>query len=249
MTDAVVYPKAPITEALLDIRVTPRASAPELLDELAKVVKSLRDEYPEVTEQMIGAASVTLGADAPPQASAQQLRNGFVAFSPDRKRAVQARVDGFSASKLAPYIDWNDLRCEARRLWNQYRKAANPIMVTRVALRYINRIDIPLPISDLKDYLRTAPEISPELPQEMTNFFMQLHLPQSDLHLMCILNSAMLPPTSPGMVSILFDIDLFRTSSVPQNEQEIWELLDQMRVRKNKIFEGSITEQARELFR
>src|ERR1700730_2036552 len=249
MTAEISYPNAPITEALLDIRVTPRTSASELLDELAKVVKSLRDEYPEVTEQMIGAASVTLGGDAPPQASAQQLRNGFVAFTADRKRAVQARVDGFSASKLAPYVDWNDLRGEARRLWDEYRKAAAPVLVTRIALRYINRIDIPIPISDLKDYLRTTPEVSPDLSQEMSNFFMQLHLPQSDLHLMCILNSAMLPPTSPGTVSILFDIDLFRTSAVPHNEREIWELLDQMRGRKNKIFEGSITDKARELFR
>jgi uncharacterized protein (TIGR04255 family) len=71
-------------------------------------------------------------------------------------------VDGFSASKLAPYTDWHDLRTQARDLWAKYRKATDPVLITRLALRYINRIDIPLPISDLKEYMRTIPEISPD---------------------------------------------------------------------------------------
>ncbi len=78
---------------------------------------------------------------------------------------------------------------------------------------------------------------------------MQLHLPQPDLEVMCILNSAMLPPTRSDAISILFDIDLFKASAVPQEEQEIWGLFEQMRIRKNRIFEGSITDKARELFR
>jgi uncharacterized protein (TIGR04255 family) len=227
----------------------PTAAMPNLFDKLAEFVRAHRDAYPEVGEQVVGTTSIMLGADTPPQTSAQAVRNGFVAFTADRTRAIQARLDGFSASKLAPYIDWTDLRDQARSLWTQYRKAANPILITRMALRYINRINIPLPISDLKDYIRTIPEVSPDLPQQMSNFFMQLHLPQPDLDVMCILNSAMLPPSRPETVSIIFDIDLFRATSLPQDEQDIWKLFEQMRDRKNRIFEGSITDKTRELFR
>lgn len=170
MTPEVVYPNAPITEAILDIRVTPRAATPNLLDQLAEFIKSHRAEYPEVIEQVVGTTSVTMERDLPPRALAEAVKNGFVAFSPSRTRAVQARLDGFSASKLAPYTDWHDLRTQARNLWAKYRKATDPVLITRLALRYINRIDIPLPISDLKEYMRTTPEISLDLPQQMSSF-------------------------------------------------------------------------------
>lgn len=147
-----------------------------------------------------------------------------------------------------PYIDWHDLSSEARRLWTNYREITDPPLITRIALRYINRINIPLPIADLKEYFRTIPEISPDLPQGVSNFFMQLYLPQPDLNAMCILNLTMLPPTSQDTTSLLFDIDLFRISAVPQLEVEIWNTFDSMRDRKNKIFEASITDKARELF-
>jgi uncharacterized protein (TIGR04255 family) len=249
MTDENVYPKAPITEAILDIRVAPRSETSGLLDELAAFIKVHADAYPDVREQVLGKTSIILEGDALPQTSSQAARNGFVAFTGDHGRAMQARLDGFSASKLAPYIDWCDLRREALSLWTDYRNAVNPVLITRIALRYINRINIPLPIFDFKDYIRTTPEVSPELPQGISRFFMQLHLPQPDLDVMCILNTAMLPPIHPETVSILFDIDLFKTASVPQEDQEICLLLEKMRKRKNLIFEGSITNKTRELFR
>ena len=169
MTPEVVYPNAPITEAILDIRVTPRAATPNLLDQLAEFIKSHRAEYPEVIEQVVGTTSVTMERDLPPRALAEAVKNGFVAFSPSRTRAVQARLDGFSASKLAPYTDWHDLHTGAQPL-GEISKGDGSVLITRLALRYINRIDIPLPISDLKEYMRTTPEISLDLPQQMSSF-------------------------------------------------------------------------------
>jgi uncharacterized protein (TIGR04255 family) len=249
MKGEVLYPKAPITEALLDIRVTPNAAMPDPLDRLAEFVKTHADAYPEVKELVMGTSSIMLAGDAPPQASAQMERNGFVAFTAGRTRAIQARRDGFSASRLAPYTSWADLRAEAVPLWSEYRSIANPALITRIALRYINRIDIPHSIVELEEYIRTVPKISADLPQQMNNFFMQIHLPQVDLGAICILNSTMLPPNRPETVSILFDIDLFKVVSVPQEEQDIWDLFECMRIRKNQIFEGSITDKTRELFR
>ena len=46
-----------------------------------------------------------------------------------------------------------------------------------MALRYINRINIPLPFTDFKQYLRTTPEIARELPQGLSTFLMRLVIP------------------------------------------------------------------------
>jgi uncharacterized protein (TIGR04255 family) len=52
----------------------------------------------------------------------------------------------------------------------------------------------------------------------------------------------------PHREGLLLDIDIGRTTHVPQLEREIQQLLDQIRHEKNRIFESSITDRARELF-
>ena len=74
-----------------------------------------------------------------------------------------------------------------------------PEAIERLAVRYINRIDVPSPGIDLKQYFRTSPEISPDLPQELSGYFMQLTLPQPDLGGAVLINQAIIPPPKPDM--------------------------------------------------
>ncbi|MCO6459644.1 MAG: TIGR04255 family protein [Pirellulaceae bacterium] len=76
---------------------------------------------------------------------------------------MQSRVNGFTFSRLAPYESWEPFRHEARRQWEVYRNRLNPQGVARIAVRCINRIDLPGDSVDLKEYFRTSPEIAPEL--------------------------------------------------------------------------------------
>jgi len=244
------YPRAPITEAIIDFQISPAAGCGQ--DGLATIVKTFLADYPEVNERFRGSLIVEFpvgeGGGTPVEASPRSSVQGFVAFSAGKERAFQARLDGFSASKLAPYKTWEDFRDEARRLWLGYKQVTNPGFIRRIGLRYINRIDVPLPCTDIKEFVRTTVEVSPQLPQAVTHFYMQLHLPQPDLNANCIINSALLPRSTLMFLPVLFDIDLVRETNVPQDEIEIWELLDKMRTRKNEIFEGSITDRARSLF-
>lgn len=66
---------------------------------------------------------------------------GFQFWDAEKVRVFQARLDGFTYSRLAPYDCWEDLCGEARRLWRQYREFAKPERVSRIAVRYINRLD------------------------------------------------------------------------------------------------------------
>ena len=49
--------------------------------------------------------------------------------------------------------------------------------VVRMAVRYINRLDLPGPGVDLKEYLKTWPEASADLAQPLASFLMQLDDP------------------------------------------------------------------------
>jgi len=66
--------------------------------------------------------------------------------------AIPARwIHVFSQS--APYACWEQFQNEGRRLWNLFRARLTPIVVARLAVRYINRNDVSVRSFDLKDYV------------------------------------------------------------------------------------------------
>jgi uncharacterized protein (TIGR04255 family) len=46
----------------------------------------------------------------------------------------------------------------------------------------------------------------------------------------------------------MLDIDIFMVSNTPQKDDDIYQLLNEIRVKKNETFEACITNRARELF-
>lgn len=239
------YPNAPLTEAILDIRVKlPSEITPR---QLKSVQVEEKKKYPRREEQLVVVGKMSVGEQV--GASAKQAVNGYRFISHDGRQIFQARIDGFTFNRLAPYETWESFRDEARRLWNVYRSIAKPQTITRLALRYINRLDLPLPLKELKDYLHTIPEISPKMSREIHGYFMQLQLPQKDLGAMLILNQTLTPPPGPNLVSVILDFDLFCQENVPGMEQDVWKRFEVLRKRKNEVFEACITNKTRRLIR
>lgn len=235
------YSHAPITEALIDIQV--KLPPQVKLDNLAQVYSSIQAEYPQREEVLLFQGQMMAGASV--GATASQSPIGYIASRNDQKQILQLRLDAFAFSRLAPYDCWENFRDEAKRLWNIYQSVTHPEAIVRLALRYINRLDIPLPVSDIKDYLRTFPEVSPDLPQGLSGYFMQLQIPQEKLGTMLVINQAIVPPPTPDVVSIILDLELFMKEDIPHDEK-LWHILEQMHEQKNIAFEACITERIRE---
>jgi len=244
------YPHAPITEALIDLRV--RYSDSISLERLKEFGAGIRDLYPHSGTRDVVEAEFQAEAGArSTRASSSRKTVGYIFHTADKRQAVQARLDGFTFSRFMPYENWANLRSEAYRLWNVFVDVTKPIEVQRVAVRYINQLNLPLPPGGLQfeDYLRTHPVIGPEAGQELEQFFVRLMLPQRDLMAHLVLTEALLPPQNPETVGLILDIDLFRDAiAFDVRSKEIWDILDMFRTRKNLYFEASITDAARELF-
>lgn len=238
------YANAPITEALIDLRV--ELPTHITIADLEKLQVGEEESYP--TKQDLNLVTGRMKVGPQVSASATTKPVGYLFKSGDERQIFQGRFDGFTMSRLAPYGCWDTFRDEARRLWNVYRAAVTPQRVVRVAVRYTNRIDIPLPLRDFKDYLRTVPEVSPDLPQGLAGYFMRLDIPLEDIKSRCLLNEAIIEPAAPNVVSVVVDIDVFRTEDLPTQDDAIWRFIEELRVKKNSVFEACITDQARELF-
>ena len=101
----------------------------------------------------------------------------------------------------------------------------------------------------LKEYLRTVPEISPDLPQDLAGYFLRLRIPMEDIKCTLLVNQTIIEPRGPNVVSVVLDNDIYRDADVPQNEDAVWSFFEELRVRKNDVFESSITNRTRELFK
>lgn len=239
-----LYSKAPITEATLDIRVSAIQTIP--LDRLEALQVMLGEGY--IEKQNLQFSEFLVQPEI--QASAHRAQQiGFRFIHSDKRRIVQARIDGFAFSLLAPYESWESFSQEAQKLWARYREHIQPDAITRLAVRYINQLDVPSPTVELKDYLATVPEIAPGLPQVLERYFMQLVLRMDENQARAIINQGLVPPPIPQTTSIILDIDVFRDESVPQDEQGIWYAFEDLRKGKNRIFDASITERAKGMFK
>ena len=240
------FPKAPIVEAVLDIQVEPAEGIN--MEQIGTFFDHVKVRYPEKEMRAKGAAVIRISQQ---EASMDELPAhpvGYLYRSREKKKAVQARSDGYTFNKFSPYENWDTFNAEARELWQYYIETAKPKRLKRLALRYIHRIEIPLPIRDFKEYLLTMPEIAPRLPQALAHFIMRLVVPSPEIEATAVINVVMEQPSNAKILPIIFDIDVFKITNYPGNSEKIWDDFAQLRVFKNEIFFNSITDKAKELF-
>lgn len=240
------YANAPIVEAIIDIRV--RMPRDVSFDQLKSAGAGVSADYPTVENLQQSIIAFGQGPGPFDQAMQRETMSSPLFKSQDGHRIWQSRLDGFTFSQLKPYDTWLDFRDAAAAAWALYREATKPEAIVRLGLKYINRFDIPEPVNDLKSFLRTVPEVSPDLSQaKVGGFFMQLQIPQPDIEAMVVVTEAMIPPPQVGIASIVLDIEVARQNNLPEKDTEIWSCFEKLRERKNQVFEASITAAAREL--
>ena len=233
---------APITEAVIDFRVKPR---PDLRPDQFEALKPrLMDRFPKVELRRAGRVTFELlpGGAQPPRVDDLGMQ-GVNFRSADDKLIAQFRGDGFTLNRLEPYTSWDELFPVACDLWQAYVSVAMPELVTRIAVRYINHITLPDGLIDLDKYLRAAPQIPKELPQGLAEFMTRMTMPEPDLQCAAHVTQVFpaLGPTS--KFGVVLDIDAFSDVTLEPASPVITEILGRLRLYKNRIFFGLLTEE------
>lgn len=243
------YQNPPITEALLDIRVS---LPPDVnLEQLAIYHDEVKDTFPGKEQRIAWTGGFEFKPGTPPKVTPPSGGpDGFFFRSPSENKLIQVRRDGFTFNKLKPYTNWPQFSKEAKSHWERYLRIAKPYQVTRLALRYINRIEIPLPFKDFKEYVLTIPDIAPGLPNAMSNMIMQLVVPDEKIGATANITEAIEPlKEGQSFLGFIFDIDVFRKITLQPDDKKIWEIMEDLRAFKNQIFKKSLTEKCKELFK
>lgn len=238
--------KAPIREAIIDLKVSP----PGELTKLTPLFESLKGKFPKQEEIRESEFGFEVGQnEIRPKPLNREVR-GCRLSSSDGRYIVQLRVDGFTFSRLPPYDTWETMSAEAKPIWEMFRTHCSAKKVTRAAVRYINLMELPVPILDFREYLSAPPEVPPALPQEIGGFFSRVVLLHRELDVAAFVTQT-LEASVGNKAQIVLDIDVFREARDRDwltSDPSVWQSLEQMRNFKNLVFFESITEKTAEIF-
>ena len=233
--------RAPVVEALIDIRVATIAT--ECVPKLMVLAEGSAAEFPKRQIRSRARTEVRFAAPSAPAVSASESDDGVVMRSADGLWVVQLHLEGVTVSRLQPYGEWAELRAMAQRWWERYREAVGAQLATRVATRFINRVPLPDGVPFDRTFSTTF-VLGPNLPPAVASYLLRCILPFQAEQAVAVVTQAL-----EGGPECLFDIDVFSEHAAGLSAEQIWSRVDQLREVKNRVFFGSLTDQAVESLR
>ncbi len=240
---------APIREAILQIRFD--AIEDVDLEKLSAIRESLPKDFSDFTKNRTAQLSfnLTVGDDKAESQAVHSLA-GYSARTADGKFNAIFRSEDFTFSMLQPYSSWQDFRERALNIWKIYKSHLPPIEFSRVALRYINELSIPIENEefDFETYLVMPPKLPEKLGETIDSYFSRIVIPFPEHHTKVVaINS--FDSIVDNCVKIILDNDAFRTEVSEFSDSDVWEFFDSLRLIKDTVFFRSLTNKAIELFK
>lgn len=237
--------RAPIREALIDIQFAPAAN----LESVAAFAQEAAGVEGSISDLWETKLDLTIGSDGTQHSNTGTCVGKRIDF-PGSKHVVQLRTTGFTFSRLPPYETWEAMSEHALDIGFRYLAAVRPEHVVRLAVRYINTLQIPLPVTAFEEYLTCPPQIPSELPQGLTSFLSRVVIaaPESgDVGVVTQVLEGMTPEGN--ALSILLDIDASHLCKLNGLQTDkVRAVLDRLRAFKNDAFFGFLEEKAVEQY-
>lgn len=239
------YKRPPITEAIIGVTFA------EQLDpaKLSKAHKKFVRAYPQHLEVKNVSLKVELSREGRANADETQVAIGHRRSNSDADELLVLWPSEFVVSQLAPYPGWEVFIARFERDWKIWKQTTGFRHVRRIGVRFINRIDIPLIDNrvDHEKYLNVYARL-PNPISEVGAYGVQMAAAIEDIKCALKLNSGTVNAPILNHSAFLLDIDFSRMTDVPQSDADILVLLDQIRTKKNEVFEACITNRTRRLF-
>jgi uncharacterized protein (TIGR04255 family) len=243
-------PRAPIVEAVIDFRT--RTASTLRLEGLADLGPTLLDSYPGKPAE-INLLELAFRQEPGKKTTGDQIDHGKVGYrftSGDNKYVVQLRKDGFTISRLAPYIDWETFLAEASRMFFRYCEVSEVEAVHRMGVRYINRLPLPASeVGDFSGFLTAPPPFPREIQAFMNHFLTQVQVQEADtLAQATVTQTVQQGQQTSEHVPVILDVDVFQNGNFSVKPAVLLAQLAPLRAFKNRLFFASITEKTADLF-
>ncbi len=240
--------KAPIVEAVVDWRV--KLPIDFDIETFKNIGQALGTQYKLFDEERgfeFGLKFKQKSGDQPQVSSRDVGIRGYRFQSEDRLEIANFKQDGFNFSRLKPYTQWDSVFSEAERLWHIYRSACQPEEISRIAVRYINRIPLPLPVNDFGVYFTAPPVVPAGLPPLISALLYRVVLNDPASGIVTNFTQVLEPPDD-GRLPFILDIDAYIARSMDPAAPDLRSDFAALREMKNRVFFATLTKTTLEMF-
>jgi uncharacterized protein (TIGR04255 family) len=237
------YNKPPITEAVIELRIK---NDPEL-SRFKNAKKSISKNYFKTTTSKQQTYEIM-----PDKATSKILKilDIYSMLSEDADEQCIMSGESFSIVQIAPYKTWERLLGRFERDWKILSEITRNQELSRIGIRFINRIDIPI-VGDqleLREYVNVVPQMPTFEDTFSSDYSMSVQLYLDDIKASLTLNTSVTKSSLPQHCSIMLDFDIYRTVTEKIQNEDLVDFLNKVRIKKNMFFESSITDKTRALF-
>jgi uncharacterized protein (TIGR04255 family) len=196
----------------------------------AELYKLFGTEFPEmqpistVAFQVIMGTPQELQPPTPPPFGVPGATFRFATTAGDR--FVQISDVSFVHQTTAPYPGWAIIKAKILELWEKVLPAVQPDAVTKIGLRYVNRIARDEAGSRLGDWLRASDYVPAALTHAHRHFLARIETSPGDDDLLLLTLADQAPADTAPHGAIIFDIDRMRTTSMSTSPNEVGEVLE-----------------------
>ncbi|WP_263458901.1 TIGR04255 family protein [Bathymodiolus japonicus methanotrophic gill symbiont] len=240
------YLRPPITEAVIEVRVNHTLKE----ENVNKIVKKLQSIYPNKSTVNNLSINITPQPEGGDQLNVNSRPEAYHLVSDDQINIAIVSSNSLAVSQLAPYQGWEAIHKNFVEAWKIWKRVSSSHPISRIGVRYINRIDIPLQDEkkiDLEEYLTFNPQVPILSDLPMVAYLMQITQPIDSLWSVNITSKGIQSPLVNNL-SLLLDVDVFRTKDILLSDEGLWEAINEARSIKNDIFDKCITQKTKELF-
>lgn len=238
------YTKAPIREAIIELRFSTEVDVMSLKERLAS-------EFEETGQVVTTEMDFEIEANTVNTAG-RQILVGFT-FSLDANLSFKVLKDRLVWSQLAAYESWENFIEPMANVWERVREDYQLQSLNRTGVRFINDLAVPFNEGgsvELGEYITVSPRVPYGIPSlRTTRFLSKLEFEHADFSAKSNL-SVSSEAFSESNVHILLDIDVYRQyeNGFTGTFKELITTLSTLRSLKNQLFESCITGKTRELF-
>ena len=244
------YANPPIRQAALEVNFTsPEEGIIALLPDLRQ---KLADVFPESRDRNLN--HVTASKDHP--ISSKSELNGTQLRSLERSQLAKIGPEGIVVTQIGKYPGWEIFCDAAMRCIDACAEVMPSITYDLLSLRYINQLIVPIPCN-LAQFLRIYPQTPDDLDiGSFGEFNTQLEFVAKDPKYGITIRQGVLPNSSETVGALLLDIEVYTRDLESQRlmrhgdeTDRLWLTFSDIRNLKNLVFEQSITDEMRALFR
>ena len=173
----------------------------------------------------------------------------FVRFlDSDEKRLVQIGQNLLTVNHLKPYDSWEQFLPFIQEGFKAYCEIAKPKGLRYLAIRYINRIEIPASNTNLKGLFRIRPYIPSDLPQGIEAFLLGVNLPYEDVKDTVRIQIGSVNPDSPEMLVFILEISYIFAEPREISLEDVLRRVDKAHKYVENVFESCLTDELKQTF-